>query len=123
MNYLEIDLGGGEPLIVEHEGGDEIVEASRLGDVALRGIQTFDGAMDSLRDAAEVAVARVTNLACRPDQVTVEFSVQLGCPPDRPGLGRRAVLHTYDPPPLPDRPGQDGLGGPRDRRLRRAPAH
>lgn len=78
MNYLEIDLGGGKPLIVEHDGGDEIVEASRLGDVARRGIQTFDGAMDSLRDAAEVAVARVTNLACRPDQVTVEFSVQLG---------------------------------------------
>ena len=46
-----------------------------------------------------------------------------GGPPDRPGLRRRAVLHAHDPAPLPDRPGQDGLGGPRDRRVRRAPSH
>ena len=78
MDYLEIDIGSGGPLLVERESADEIVEASRLHDVARRGIQTFDGAMDSLRDAAEVAVARVTKLAWRPDQVTVEFSVQLG---------------------------------------------
>jgi len=44
-------------------------------------------------------------------------------PPDRPGLGCRAVLHAYDPAPLPDGPGEDGLGCPRDRRVRRAPSH
>jgi integrase/recombinase XerD len=35
--------------------------------------------------------------------------------------GGRAVLHAHDPAPVPDGPGQDGLGGPRDRRVRRAP--
>jgi uncharacterized protein YfiM (DUF2279 family) len=34
--------------------------------------------MDSLRDAAEMTVAHVTKLARQPDQVTVQFSVQLG---------------------------------------------
>jgi hypothetical protein len=47
-------------------------------DIAVRGIQTFEGAMDSLSGAAELAVARLTNLAQRPDQVTIQFSVQLG---------------------------------------------
>jgi Trypsin-co-occurring domain 1 len=78
MDYLEINVGGSHPLVVEYESADEIVEASRVHDVAQRGIQTFEEAMDSLRDAAERAVARVTSLAPRPDQVTVQFSVQLG---------------------------------------------
>jgi len=46
-----------------------------------------------------------------------------GGPPDRPGLRGRAVFDAHDPAPVPDGPGQDGLGGPRDRRVRRAPAY
>ena len=35
--------------------------------------------------------------------------------------GGSAVLHPHDPASVPDRPGPDGLGGARDRHLRRAP--
>jgi hypothetical protein len=78
MDYLEINVGGSHPLVVEQESPDQIVEASRVHDIAVRGIQTFENAMESLRDAAELAVARLTTLAQRPDQVTIQFSVQLG---------------------------------------------
>ena len=89
-----------------------------------------------LNRGAAVAVPRAPGLGQpgRRDTLPVGVASQLcpaaqpvdlveGDPPDRAGLGCRAVLHAYDPAPLPDGPGEDGLGGPRDRHVRRAPSH
>jgi hypothetical protein len=77
MEFVEIPIGEGSALVVEVEDTEAVVAAGRAHDLAARGIQTFQAAMGGIREAASTAVEEMTQLARPPEEVTLQFSVQL----------------------------------------------
>jgi hypothetical protein len=62
---------------VDQDEQDGIVPAARAGEIASRATQTFEDAIDKIRPAADVVVARLRALAARPDEMEVTFGLKL----------------------------------------------
>ncbi|MFF3935069.1 CU044_2847 family protein [Streptomyces phaeofaciens] len=77
MEFVEVHTAGPRPLLVQVDGADAVVEAGRAADLLARGTESFESAMDAVRDAARTAVTRVRELSQPPQEVTVQFAVQL----------------------------------------------
>jgi hypothetical protein len=76
-DFVEIPVSADALLLVERDTGDEIVAAGRVRDVAQAGLATLDDALGGLRAAAERVVCMARDAIEPPQEVTVEFAVQL----------------------------------------------
>ncbi|MFF9405715.1 CU044_2847 family protein [Streptomyces anandii] len=75
---VRFDLGDGEFVVAELERADSgVVEAASASDVVARATGSFAAALEQVRAAAALTVRRMRDLPQRPDEVTVEFGVQL----------------------------------------------
>lgn len=75
---VRFDLGDGESVVAELtrvSGG--VVEAATASDLVARATGSFASALDDVRSAAALTVRRLRDLPQRPDEVTVEFGIQL----------------------------------------------
>jgi len=77
VDYVEVQIGENRGLLVESNMDEGIVAAGRLRDISASTAQSFDCAIDSIRDAAIVAVERIMTLPQKPDEIALEFAVQL----------------------------------------------
>ena len=75
--FVEIPIASDTVLLVERAAGDEVVAAGRLRDVTQAGLASLDDALAGLRGAADRVVAMAREAAEPPQEVTVEFAVQL----------------------------------------------
>ena len=63
---------------VEEPEGEGMVRVARPGEIAERAAQTFEGALDSIKPAADALVRKLRGLVVTPDQIGVEFSIKFG---------------------------------------------
>jgi len=76
--FVEVAMPEGIGLVVETvEIRPGTVPAGRLHDLAESATETFDSAMNRLRNAADTVVRRMRAMAESPDEITVEFAVKL----------------------------------------------
>jgi Trypsin-co-occurring domain 1 len=76
--FVEVALPEGLGLVVETvDIRPGTVPAGRLHDLAESATETFDSAMNRLRNAADTVVRRMGAMAQPPDEVTVAFAVKL----------------------------------------------
>lgn len=76
-SFVEVALPGGGSLIVEHVDDEAVVEASRGRRVADFLEESFESALDRVARAAETARERALALGTPPDEITVEFAINL----------------------------------------------
>jgi NTP-dependent ternary system trypsin peptidase co-occuring protein len=70
--------GGGASLLVEVEEDEPGIErASRIDDLVIKGSQSLEAALEGIRSAANVTLAKLRNVAEAPDEVEVQFGVRL----------------------------------------------
>ncbi|GHD89689.1 CU044_2847 family protein [Streptomyces naganishii] len=75
---VRFDVGDGESVVAELERADGgVVDAASASDVVARATGSFAAALEQVRAAAALTVRRMRDLPQRPDEVTVEFGVQL----------------------------------------------
>ncbi|MFJ4950927.1 CU044_2847 family protein [Streptomyces sp. NPDC088760] len=67
--------GGGSVLVEAPAGVAGPVKAGRLGDVVREAPGTLQGALEPITEAAQAALDQLSKV--RPDQITVEFGVDL----------------------------------------------
>lgn len=76
---IEYRLDDGQTILVEviepTPGG--LVPVGRTADVITKSQKTLSEALDNVRPAAEVIIAKLSNLKTRPDQISVEFGLKL----------------------------------------------
>lgn len=75
---LRFDLEGGGSVVAELDrvsGG--VVEAANASDVVARAAASFESALEGVRQAAASTLRRMAELPQRPDEVTIEFGIQL----------------------------------------------
>jgi Trypsin-co-occurring domain 1 len=71
-------LDDGGSVIVEIGGSETgIARASRLGDTVRSAATSFESSMSSVRDAAFSALQHFRDIPQPPDEVTIEFGVEL----------------------------------------------
>jgi hypothetical protein len=76
--FVEVPLPDGLGLVVETvDIRPGTVPAGRLHDLADSAAESFDSAMNRVRNAAGTVVQRMNAMAQPPDEVTVEFAVKL----------------------------------------------
>ncbi|PZT71000.1 hypothetical protein DN402_00750 [Streptomyces sp. SW4] len=73
---FEMEDGGSVVAQVDHLGGG-VVEATSAADLVARATGSFESALEGVRRAAAVTLSRMSALPQRPDEVTVEFGIQL----------------------------------------------
>jgi hypothetical protein len=73
---FELEDGGSVVAQVDHVGPG-VVAAASAGDVVRRAAGSFDAALDGVRNAAAATLRQMSTLAQRPDEVTLEFGIQL----------------------------------------------
>jgi Trypsin-co-occurring domain 1 len=78
--FVEVPLPDGRSLVVEasEEPGDEVVRAGYAHESAAGVAESFEAALDRVRNAAAVVFDRMRSFEHRPDEVTVEFAIKLG---------------------------------------------
>ena len=75
---VRFELEGGGSVLVEMGGGEPgIVRASRLSEVARTAQVSFEAALSGVRDAAASALRTFKDIPQPPDEVAVEFGVEL----------------------------------------------
>jgi hypothetical protein len=75
---VRFELEGGGSVLVEMGGGEPgIVRASRLSEVARTAQVSFEAALAGVRDAAASALRTFRDIPQPPDEVAVEFGVEL----------------------------------------------
>ncbi|MEV1082146.1 CU044_2847 family protein [Streptomyces sp. NPDC050211] len=75
---LRFDLEDGGSVVAQMdqlEGG--VVPATSASDVVARATGSFESALEGVRRAAASTLSRMSTLPQRPDEVTVEFGIQL----------------------------------------------
>jgi hypothetical protein len=80
MSYLiEVPLDGAEPIVMEvddvEEGG--IVRSARPGQIIGTAATSFDAALERFQPMAQTLIARLRDLAERPDGIGVEFGLKM----------------------------------------------
>lgn len=79
---LEMDLGGGQKMLVETDAPQEtqgrLVPASSAGGKIEEAAQSFDDVLARVRHMSEGLVTTLSDLAKAPDTVTVELGVKMG---------------------------------------------
>jgi|tagenome__1003787_1003787.scaffolds.fasta_scaffold20636313_2 hypothetical protein len=80
MVYLiEVPLDGAESIVIEigevESGG--IARSARPGEVVGMATASFDAALDRLRPMAQTLIAKLHELAERPDEIGVEFGLKM----------------------------------------------
>ena len=75
---VQFDLEGGASLLVEVDEDEPGIErASRMDDLAIKGSQSLEVALEGIRSAANVTLAKLRDVAEAPDEVEVQFGVRL----------------------------------------------
>ncbi|MEU1479318.1 CU044_2847 family protein [Streptomyces sp. NPDC001668] len=73
---FELEDGGSVVAQMDHLDGG-VVDATGASDVVARATSSFEAALEGVRRAAAVTLRRMSELPRRPDEVTVEFGIQL----------------------------------------------
>ncbi len=78
--FVEIPLPDGGSLVVEvaEDLGTEVVPAGHARELAAGVAESFESALERIRDAAAAVAKRMRSLDPQPGEVTVEFAVKLG---------------------------------------------
>jgi hypothetical protein len=76
-SFVEVTLPGGGSLIVECDSGHSVVQAGRGRRVGELVEETFESALDRVTRAAEAVHRRVAAAPTPPDEVTIEFAINL----------------------------------------------
>ena len=78
--FVEVPLPDGGSLVVEaaEEPDDEVVRAGHARELAAGVAESFEAALERVRDAAAVVFERMRSLQQRPDEVSVQFAIKLG---------------------------------------------
>jgi hypothetical protein len=77
---IEFPLEGGGSIWIEVEEPDPpggVVHAARPADMLARASQTFEEALDKIKPAASVLVAKLHGLSDPPDEMAVQFGLKL----------------------------------------------
>lgn len=75
---VQFELEGGASLLVEVDEDEPGIErASRMDDLAIKGSQSLEVALEGIRSAANVTLAKLRDVAEAPDEVEVQFGVRL----------------------------------------------
>jgi hypothetical protein len=74
---VEFPLESGETVVVEVEDGEVGLQRAGRGEIAERASETFEGALEKIKPAAGVIIAKLRSLADTPDEVNVEFGIKL----------------------------------------------
>lgn len=75
---VRFDLGDGDSVVAELERVDGgVVDAATPSDLVARATGSFATALDQVRSVAALTIRRMRDLPQRPDEVTVEFGIQL----------------------------------------------
>ena len=80
MTYLiEVPLDGADPIVMEIDdvGDGGIVRSARPGKVIGTAATSFDAALERLQPLAQALIARLRDLAERPDGIGVEFGLKM----------------------------------------------
>ena len=77
--YVDLEVAPGSSLLVEVPPSSEepLVEAGRAGDLSGRAVSTLAGALDSITAAGASAITHIRAMDHCPDEVTLQFSIQL----------------------------------------------
>jgi Trypsin-co-occurring domain 1 len=76
-SFVEVSLPDGGSLIVEGDSGQSVVQAGRGRRVSEFVEETFESALDRVTRAAEAVHRRVVAAQTPPDEVIVEFAINL----------------------------------------------
>ena len=78
--FVEVPLPDGVSLVVEasEEPNDEVVRAGYARELAADAVESFEGALEGVRHAADMIIGRMRTIDHRPDEVSVEFAIKLG---------------------------------------------
>ena len=71
-----LEDGGSVVAELDHVSGG-VVEAANASDVVARAAASFESALEGVRRAAAATLSRMSDLPQRPDEVTIEFGIQL----------------------------------------------
>lgn len=75
---VRFDLGDGDSVVAELERVDGgVVDAATPSDLVARATGSFSAALDQVRSVAALTIRRMRDLPQRPDEVTVDFGIQL----------------------------------------------
>ncbi|MFV0134071.1 CU044_2847 family protein [Streptomyces sp. HMX87] len=75
---VRFDLGDGDSVVAELERVDVgVVDAATPSDLVARATGSFAAALEQVRGIAALTVRRMRDLPQRPDEVTVDFGIQL----------------------------------------------
>lgn len=77
MEVVRVEVSDNAAILVESGSEDSVVEVGRASDLAASGVAAFSSAMDSIREAAGVAVARITDMPKPPSEIALTFAIQL----------------------------------------------
>jgi hypothetical protein len=80
MTYLiEVPLDGADPILMEIDdvGDGGIVRSARPGEVIGTAATSFEAALERLQPMAQALIARLRDLAERPDGIGVEFGLKM----------------------------------------------
>lgn len=77
--YVELEVTPGSTLLVEAPPSSEnlLVDAGRAEDLSGKAVSTLAAALDSIRAAGASVISRMRNMEHRPDEITLEFAIQL----------------------------------------------
>ncbi|MFJ3197219.1 CU044_2847 family protein [Streptomyces griseoviridis] len=75
---LRFDLEDGGSVVARMDPFDGgVVDATGVPDVLARATGSFESALEGVRGAAAATLRRMSELPQRPDEITVEFGIQL----------------------------------------------
>lgn|SRR5512144_1780704 len=77
--YVQVEIEPGSELLVEAPPSAEnhLVEAGRVSELAAQATSSLAETVESIKAAGEMAISRVRGMEHLPDEVTLEFAVQL----------------------------------------------
>ncbi|WP_327352591.1 CU044_2847 family protein [Streptomyces sp. NBC_01304] len=75
---VRFELGDGETVVVNLDDADRgVVDAASATDLVGRATGSFSSALDEVRGAAVLAMHKLRDIPKPPDEVTIEFGIQL----------------------------------------------
>jgi hypothetical protein len=80
MTYLiGVPLEGADPIVMEIDdlGAGGIIRSARPGEVIGMAATSFDAALERLRPMAQSLIAKLRDLAERPNEIAVEFGLKM----------------------------------------------
>jgi len=79
-HLVEFPLEEGGSVMVEVETTDAeegVVRVARPGELAVKAIQTFESALETIKPAAGLIIEKLKTLVNPPDEIVVEFGIKL----------------------------------------------